>query len=413
MYIIWIWSQDRDNVELAKRVLAWLSCAQRPMTVLGIQHALAVVPGSTNIDKDALIDEGLLLSVCAGLVSIETLRFAHHTYQEYVERTLMHWFPTAQIEIATTCLTYLSFDVFAEDYHGSVQETENQVQEYPLFRYAARFWGNHVRGEPERILKELVLKFLEQESNLSSSIQLLPELEREKHSRRARKPVTQLWVAAYFGLEVICRLLLANGANVEAKTGSGETALYRAVTNRHEAVTRLLLENGADVNAQGGFYSNALQAASACGHDTVVRLLLEKGADINAQGGLYSNALQAASVRGCDTAVRLLLENRASVNDEQKTSLPLLLKGRSEIKRDESGTIQLLLEQSKKHDMAISAAETAEINITNYRSSAADSKCDVDTDKWVQTYSNHDEARAATHGSLKAASTESLSSTSS
>lgn len=108
-----------------------------------------------------------------------------------------------------------------------------------------------------------------------------------------------------------------------------------------------------------------------------------------------------------------LLENRASVNDEQKTSLPLLLKGRSEIKRDESGTIQLLLEQSKKHDMAISAAETAEINITNYRSSAADSKCDVDTDKWVQTYSNHDEARAATHGSLKAASTESLSSTSS
>jgi hypothetical protein len=53
----------------------------------------------------------------------------------------MHWFPTAQIEIATTCLTYLSFDVFAEDYHGSVQETENQVQEYPLFRYAARFWG--------------------------------------------------------------------------------------------------------------------------------------------------------------------------------------------------------------------------------------------------------------------------------
>jgi hypothetical protein len=81
MYIIWIWSQDRDNVELAKRVLAWLSCAQRPMTVLGIQHALAVVPGSTNIDKDALIDEGLLLSVCAGLVSIETLRFAHHTYQ--------------------------------------------------------------------------------------------------------------------------------------------------------------------------------------------------------------------------------------------------------------------------------------------------------------------------------------------
>ena len=40
-------------------------------------------------------------------------------------------------------------------------------------------------------------------------------------------------------------------------------------------MVRLLLENGANVNAKGGVHGNALQAASVRGHEAVVRLLLE------------------------------------------------------------------------------------------------------------------------------------------
>jgi ankyrin repeat protein len=65
----------------------------------------------------------------------------------------------------------------------------------------------------------------------------------------------------------------------------------------HEEIVKLLLEEGADVNAQRGPYGNALYAASSKGHEKIVKLLLENGADVNAQGGPYSNALYAASWR--------------------------------------------------------------------------------------------------------------------
>ena len=61
--------------------------------------------------------------------------------------------------------------------------------------------------------------------------------------------------------------------------------LEEASAEGQEAVIKLLLDNGADINAQGGFYGNALQIASAGGHKAVVKLLLDRGADVNAQGG--------------------------------------------------------------------------------------------------------------------------------
>jgi ankyrin repeat protein len=48
---------------------------------------------------------------------------------------------------------------------------------------------------------------------------------------------------------------------------------------------KLLLENGAEVNAEGGEYGNALQAASFRGNEAIVKLLLENGAEVNAEGG--------------------------------------------------------------------------------------------------------------------------------
>jgi ankyrin repeat protein len=72
---------------------------------------------------------------------------------------------------------------------------------------------------------------------------------------------------------------------------------YMGMHSRHEAIVKLLLENGAEVNAEGGKYGNALQAASFRGNEAIVKLLLENGAEVNAEGGEYGNALQAASFK--------------------------------------------------------------------------------------------------------------------
>jgi ankyrin repeat protein len=59
-------------------------------------------------------------------------------------------------------------------------------------------------------------------------------------------------------------------------------------------VVRLLLANGADVNARGGHYGTALQAAAAGGKLEAVKLLLQHGADPLAAGGKFGSALEAA-----------------------------------------------------------------------------------------------------------------------
>jgi ankyrin repeat protein len=79
-------------------------------------------------------------------------------------------------------------------------------------------------------------------------------------------------------------------------------------------IFRLLLENGANVNAPGGRFGSALQVASIHGRVEFVQYLLQHGADVNAAGGRYGSALQAASLEGNMEIFRLLLQYGADVN---------------------------------------------------------------------------------------------------
>jgi hypothetical protein len=63
--------QNEDDKELAKQVFSWITHACRPLSVKELQHALAVMPGMTSMDPDAIIDEEILTSVCAGLIVID------------------------------------------------------------------------------------------------------------------------------------------------------------------------------------------------------------------------------------------------------------------------------------------------------------------------------------------------------
>jgi hypothetical protein len=66
-----ILTQDQDSVDLAIRILSWLTYTKRPLRVIDLQHALSIDGDSTQIDEEALPDEVSLVSVCAGLVTVE------------------------------------------------------------------------------------------------------------------------------------------------------------------------------------------------------------------------------------------------------------------------------------------------------------------------------------------------------
>lgn len=63
-----------------------------------LQHALAVETGDQSLDEDNIPEEGLLLSVCNGLLIHEGgfLSLVHYTLQEYLEHKAKTLFPEAQ-----------------------------------------------------------------------------------------------------------------------------------------------------------------------------------------------------------------------------------------------------------------------------------------------------------------------------
>ena len=81
-----------------------------------------------------------MISVCAGLVTIDEessiIRLVHYTTQEYFERTQSNWFPNAQTDITTICVTYLSFDEFGTVCQDD-EEFEERLQSNQLYDYAS------------------------------------------------------------------------------------------------------------------------------------------------------------------------------------------------------------------------------------------------------------------------------------
>ncbi|KAL9105147.1 MAG: hypothetical protein Q9187_008807 [Circinaria calcarea] len=66
-----IYDQSRDDRELANEVLSWITFALRPLSMSELQNALAIEPEKSELDTDAVPDEEILLSVCAGLVVVD------------------------------------------------------------------------------------------------------------------------------------------------------------------------------------------------------------------------------------------------------------------------------------------------------------------------------------------------------
>src|SRR5436309_1413742 len=158
--------QIADSQELAKQVLSWITCAKRPLTTLELRYALAVEIGESELDEENLPEIEDMVSVCAGLVTVDEesniIRLIHYTTQEYFERTWTSWFPNAQRDIATTCVTYLTFDAFEAGFCSTDEAFETRLQLNPLYDYAARNWGHHAHATSA--VEQLVVDFLKSEA---------------------------------------------------------------------------------------------------------------------------------------------------------------------------------------------------------------------------------------------------------
>ncbi len=184
-----------------------------------------------------------------------------------------------------------------------------------------------------------------------------------------------LLVAARNGDVESVKSLLAKGADVNAKTQYGVTALSFAAERGHFEVVKTLLEDGADPNLKDTFEGGRTPLGNAAGrgHLRVVKLLLEKGA-IGKEDALWSSAFkghlevvkflldqgkaspemltfayEAATQRGHNEIAELLKKAGAISNPKDKFQIDLqTLKGYEGIYRNQKGDeYKLIVEDGK------------------------------------------------------------------
>lgn len=167
---------------------------------------------------------------------------------------------------------------------------------------------------------------------------------------------TVAMIAAMAGNTDMLSLLISAGADVNATTTKGRTALMWAAWRGRNESAKTLIEKNAIVNAQDGFGSTALMLAAHMGQKDLVVTLLDAGADVNLRASDSSTALIAA-VRGeRSEIVKLLLSRSANANIVENIGrTPLILA----IENGDIESITALLKNRVNVDLRDRRGETA------------------------------------------------------
>jgi ankyrin repeat protein len=140
------------------------------------------------------------------------------------------------------------------------------------------------------------------------------------------------------------KLLIAHGADVQARSHSQETAIRHAAFGGNLEAMQILIEHGADVNAHDKYNSTPFMQAIKMDNAETARYLLRQGADINAA----LNKSYGSSYGGCTPLIYAVRENKTAM-------AKLLVEQGADINRkDDSGSTALMYAVSQKQDEMVS-----------------------------------------------------------
>jgi ankyrin repeat protein len=323
---------DDENWAYAHRLFQCIVVARRPLLVEELAEFLAFKSEAGNLTFEGNWRpenaRDTVLSTCSSLVTVvnvagsQVIQFSHFSVKEYLtsgriadgRRVSRYHVPLepAHLFVAQSCLSILlQLDKYL---------TKQSINEFPLARYAGRYWASHakfgdVASQAEDLMKRLFHPDYHYFANWLWVYDTISEQSMESEDPSCPE-LSPLHYAAQHGFHQVAEWLMTTcSQDADESNHEFSTPLHIACRVGQFAVAQVLLAHNADVNAGDVDNLTPLHFASWYGHSQVAQLLIDRGADVNAKSWLNETPLCLVSEGGGNVEVaQMLLEHGADLN---------------------------------------------------------------------------------------------------
>ena len=310
----------------ATQVFSILLCTQEALSPEALIQAL----GKTVSRQEEEMNVSKLIDICSNLVVLDSelnvLRFAHISFQEFLETRAEFTSPNVH-RVAAACCLDSCLQGFSSEMETDLWPKDN------FDHYSAVYWAEHCRvatvSGDDKLIRRKMLEFVFDEGDVALGFvdwiqavnnfaKRLPDdhtlakwLDSVPSSRES-----PLFTACVFGLTpVIDELAQVTEYDWNQTNDLGQSGLYLAAAAGRTTIVQRLLQHDVFVNAFGGKFDHPLHAACFHGHATIVASLLDHGADPKA--GTRS-ALKYALLGDHENIALLLLNGNFDVSDQRE-----------------------------------------------------------------------------------------------
>ncbi|KAJ6122429.1 hypothetical protein N7512_004894 [Penicillium capsulatum] len=317
--------EDPAAYRTTTQAFSWLLCMREPLSTGAFLDA---VSSSETSGQNLSLSE--ILSLCSNLIivdrQLDTLRFAHVSFKEFLEAR-PEYNPASAHKVAAmsclkTCIDRLPIEI---------ENPPLAYQNYSM--YAALYWGQHYAAsnavDSDEAQNKLV-EFIFSDDGLAFQFWLdaaseASDLLSDGHGLKKELPTgvsesqTPFFTACIYGLRPIFDACIQSpDFDIDATNKFGHTGVYLAASFGHHELVQSLLELGADLSVQQGRWEDPLSAACVGGHFRGASLLLSQA--VYSDSTRVEPALKLCFSMGKEPLALLLLERYLQTSSKDPSS---------------------------------------------------------------------------------------------